>query len=161
MKAAVLACYFGVWRAVPSECLSRRGSRRGDGWIVFACLVTLTLCGCGQSMTAPSDEQASGERNGVVTVELVSIPPFSGEKVRLMLKVTNVSKRDIVRAKALVTALDADGNALGSKSTYLIQSQKGGLAPGASVEEDAIIDVSDKTKVVGMTCEMENIRFKE
>ncbi|MDB4413426.1 hypothetical protein N9189_02765 [Pirellulaceae bacterium] len=128
-----------------------------DMWIEGRCVAVpliflLGLVGCGGTQS-PSD-------NGV-KAELISITPVSGGKVKLLLKVTNVSGKDIVRAKALVDVLDAEGNSLGTKSTYLIQSGKGGLAAGDSVEEDAFIDVSDNTKAERMSFEIETVRFKK
>ena len=86
---------------------------------------------------------------------------MTGDKVKLLLKVTNVSTHDIVRAKALLVVLDAEGNSLGTKSTYLIHGGKGGLVAGGSVEEDAFVEVSDKTKAESMSFEIEDIRFKK
>ena len=126
-------------------------------WIAGRCVALpfvylLGLIGCGGTQS-PSD-------NGV-KAELIAITPVSGDKIKLLLKVTNVSGKDIVRAKALVDVLDAEGNSLGTKSTYLIQSGKGGLAAGDSVEEDAFIDVSDNTKAESMSFEIETVRFKK
>lgn len=124
-----------------------------SGWCVALPFVFLLgLVGCGGTQ--------SQSDNGV-KAELISITPVSGDKVKLLLKVTNVSGKDIVRAKALVDVLDAEGNSLGKKSTYLIQSGKGGLAAGDSVEEDAFIDVSDNTKAESMSFEIETVRFKK
>lgn len=121
-------------------------------WIVLAYAFSFALVGCSKSTDDPSK---------MVEAELISIDSVAGEKVRLILKVTNVSNQNIVRAKALLTVLDADGNSLGTKSTYLIHSGKGGLAAGSSIEEDSFIEVSDNTKAVSMSYEMENIRFEK
>jgi hypothetical protein len=131
------------------------------GQVLALSVLWLFLGGCGPGVTDSKADQTATDFANKIQVELISLAPFTGDKARLLLKVTNISKRDIVRAKALVHATDASGKSLGSKSTYLIHGQKGGLAAGASVEEDAIIDVSDKTKVVGMTFEIQDIRYKD
>lgn len=126
--------------------------RNNRFWIVVAFVSAAMIAGCG------GNKQAADRG---VKAELISIRPITGNKVKLMLKVTNVSGQDIVRAKALVDVLDSEGKSLGTKSTYLIHSGKGGLAAGSSVEEDAFIDVSDNTKAVKMTFAIEDVRFKE
>lgn len=130
--------------------------------VVLICLISLSLSGCGPTTTSPTESTRSGQIDDArMKAEMVSIRPVAGEKVRLMIKVTNLSQKHIVSAKALITVVDADGNTLGTKSTYLVLSTKGGLAPSASLEEDAFVDVSDMTKATGMRYAIESIRFDE
>lgn len=121
--------------------------------LVVAGAVTLSQTGCGKAGTNNVSKE--------VQAELISVTPSNGETVKLVVKVTNLSSKDMVRAKALVTILDAEGQPLGTKSTYLIQGGKGGLASGESIEEDAFVEVTDKNKATGMTFEIESIRFAE
>ncbi|MEO2093791.1 MAG: hypothetical protein ABGY71_06980 [bacterium] len=144
-------------------------------WLTLSvCVLSLALVGCGPSPQPVGSSPASSDpakpsspykieapevMAKMVKVELLWIKPFRGEKVRLMLKVTNKSAKQIVRAKGTIDVLDADGNTLGTKSTWVIHGEKGGLAAASSLEEDSIVDVSDKTKATSMRFAMEKIRL--
>lgn len=131
---------------------------KGTLFIVFAILsclcTTLLFVGCGGS-------KASSDQG--VRVEMISIRPMAGndKKVKLELKVTNVSGKDILRAKALITVLDGSGSTLGTKSTYIINSQQGGLAAGASTDDTTFVDVKNSDQAERFSFKMESVRFKE
>jgi uncharacterized protein (TIGR03067 family) len=91
-------------------------------------------------------------------IEVVSLTPRTGDRVLVKFKVTNATGRDIVRAKATIVVLDAKGNELGSESHYVVKSGQGNLAPGATVEDDLLIAVSDPQKAASARFKIESVR---
>lgn len=96
-------------------------------------------------------------------IEVVEMRPMHGlsEKTKLLFKVTNVSGKFVGQAKTLITVFDADGNKLGEKSTYAVLGTKGGLAADASVERNAFVEVTDKSKADHATFVLQDVKIKE
>lgn len=107
--------------------------------------------------TSEDDTPAAMARK--VRIEVLSVTPSDGGKhVWVAYKATNTASKIIVRAKATISVLDADGIDIGSKSRWVISSDDGGIAPGASVENKFIIGVSDPQKAASARITIELVR---
>lgn len=133
----------------------------------FCAILSLTLVSCG------SNGPVSGEGSEKLRFEVVSVEPTttSSQKVRVTFKMTNKSDQKIIRVKATISVLDDAGTEIGSESHWVIRSEPrirqedgsvsgggGGLDPGATTEENYLIDVSDKTKAAKAVFKLETVR---
>jgi hypothetical protein len=91
-------------------------------------------------------------------VEATSVTPRTGKYVKVAYRVTNKAPVQIIRAKVLITVLDSAGADLGSRTHYIIRSDTGGLAPGASRDDEVLVTVKDKARAVGARFELDYLR---
>lgn len=136
--------------------------------VVMSITLALLLSACGQDPPRPpggdpesngSTSTASEALDDKVRIDVQSITPSDGGKhVWVAYKATNTASKVIVRAKATISVLDADGTDIGSKSRYVISSDDGGVAPGASLEKRFIIPVSDPQKAASARFTLEVVR---
>jgi hypothetical protein len=115
--------------------------------------VLLPLIGCDKA-ASPAEDKLSR----VLDVKARSVTPRSGDYVLVAYTVTNRSEVGVVRAKVLITVLDADGADLGSRKTYVVRGAAGGLAPGASLDDEVLVSVKDKARAAGARFELDYIR---
>ncbi len=122
--------------------------------IAFAAgLLLLSLMGCNKAVT-PAEEKL----NSMLRVEMTSVTPRSGDHVNVAYRVTSKAAVQIVRAKVLITVLDAAGADLGSRKHFVIRGEMGGFAPGAVTEGEVLVTVKDKARAVGAKFELDYIR---